>query len=258
MNNTMREYRPDRYTAGNVQKRAIYPAQSNTRRIAPRPYHGTVKRISITTRVVQFCRRVYWGRVAILCLCVLGVYFLVSTAVGLIIGEREAPAEIETPAEPYTITVKTAPVEYVFRDGEGHPVDMQATTDAYAQEAGLVKRYDLTDAERWEVASVVTAEAAGEPFAGKMAVAQCILQACEDDGIRPTEAVVKYKYAKNRPEPTAEVLEAVQAVFDLGQVVTTEPIKYFYAKAIVSSDFHESQDFVIEINGHRFFAEVKR
>lgn len=149
------------------------------------------------------------------------------------------------------------PVEYIFRDGEGTPVDMEEMTSAWAAEAGFEKRYDLTDAERWTVASVVTAEAIGEPFAGKIAVAQCILQACEDDGIRPDEAVVKYKYAPTRPDPTDEALEAVAAVFDFGQVATKEPIKYFYAPARVYSAWHESQDFAIEINNHRFFAERK-
>ena len=83
-------------------------------------------------------------------------------------------------------------------------------------------RYELTDEERQLVASVVMAEAGAEPYAGKIAVAQCILNACEKEGIRPTEAVVEYKYTKNRPEPSEEVLRAVSAVFDLGQVATTE------------------------------------
>lgn len=45
------------------------------------------------------------------------------------------------------------------------------------------------------------------------------------------------------------------AVFDDGWYVTTEPILYFYAPDRVASNWHESQDFVIEINGHRFFTE---
>lgn len=161
--------------------------------------------------------------------------------------ESTAPAKQEEPQE--------API---FRAADFTLINMQELTAAWAAEAGFEKRYDLTDAERLIVASVVTAEAQGEPLAGKMAVAQCILQGCEDEGIRPDELVVKYKYAKSRPEPSQEALEAVQAVFDLGQVVTKEPIKYFYAPARVYSSFHESQDFVITINNHRFFKEAKK
>lgn len=119
-------------------------------------------------------------------------------------------------------------------------------------------RYRLADAELQEVASVVTAEAGGEPFKGMMAVAQCILQACEDDGIRPTEAVVRYKYAKSRPEPTEDALEAVRAVFERGEVATAQPIKYFYAPALVYSEWHETQVYVMTIQGHKFFMEATK
>ena len=124
-------------------------------------------------------------------------------------------------------------------------------------EAGFEKRYIITDEERYELASAITAEAIGEPFAGKVAVAQCILQACEDDGIRPIEALTRYKYSTRRPEPTDEALAAVAAVFDFGHVATSEPIKYFYAPELVASLWHESQVYVMTINNHRFFKEVQ-
>lgn len=123
--------------------------------------------------------------------------------------------------------------------------------------ADIEKRYELTDAERWEIASVITAEAVGEPYAGKMAVAQCVLQSCEDDGIRPAEALIEYGYSTDRPEPCEEALEAVAAVFDFGQVVTYEPIKYFYAPKRTSGDWHETQVYILTINNHKFFKEAK-
>ncbi|WP_455619609.1 spore cortex-lytic protein [Eisenbergiella sp.] len=144
---------------------------------------------------------------------------------------------------------------YIFRDGDGYPLSVQDMTDAWAAEAGFAKRYNLTDAERLELAQVLTAEAEGEPFAGKVAVAQCILQTCEDEGLSPSEVLVKYSYSKRRPDPTEEALEAVQAVFDFGHIVTSEPIKYFYAPALCQSDWHESQVYVLTINNHKFFAE---
>lgn len=124
-------------------------------------------------------------------------------------------------------------------------------------EAGFEKRYIITDEERYELASAITAEAVGEPYAGKVAVAQCILQACEDDGIRPLEALERYTYSTRRPEPTDEALAAVAAVFDFGHVATTEPIKYFYAPDLASSEWHESQVYVMTINHHKFFKEAQ-
>lgn len=152
---------------------------------------------------------------------------------------------------------ESAETDYIFKDGADTPVDWQSLTTAWAAEAGFLKRYDLTDMERWEIASVITAEANGEPFAGKVAAAQCILQMCEDDQIRPSEALVKYRYSHDRPEPSAESFEAVQAVFDFGYVATHEPIKYFYAPANGASNWHESQTYVMTINSHRFFKESK-
>ena len=114
-------------------------------------------------------------------------------------------------------------------------------------------RYSLTEAERDLIERVVMAESGGESYKGQMLVAQCILNACEIDGIRPAKAIKKYAYAKARPEPSDSVKRAVSAVFDKGETVTDEPIVYFYAPALVRSEFHESQIFTIEEGGHKFF-----
>ena len=116
-------------------------------------------------------------------------------------------------------------------------------------------RYPLNDAERDVVERVVMAEAGGESFEGQMLVAQCILNACEKTGTQPSEVVVTFKYAPARPEPTDSVREAVAAVFDAGEFITDEPVMFFYNPAKVTSTWHESQTFVIEVGGHRFFAE---
>ena len=219
-------YYPERYLAGKAQKKSSRPTQPGNRSTIQQK-----RQTSIFSRFVSFCKRVYWGRVAMLVLAIIGGLYLASLLIGGIVGALDAPAAEDPQKQEQTETVQEAKPE--------------------------ATRYALTDAERREVASVVTAEAMGEPYAGKVAVAQCILQACEDDGIRPTEALVKYSYAKSRPEPTEEALQAVEAVFDLGQVATGEPIKYFYAPARCQSEWHESQVYVLTINGHKFFKEAK-
>lgn len=131
----------------------------------------------------------------------------------------------------------------------------QSVDNAFMAETDEYVRYPLSDKERHIIESVVTAEAEMECFAGKMAVAQCILQAAEDDGIRPDEAVIAYKYAKSRPDPTEEAVLAVAAVFDYGWLATSQPIKYFYDPSLCTSSWHESQDYCMTIGCHRFFAE---
>ena len=200
---------------------------------------------------------------------------LVIIAVTVVVA-RQKPKEAQDEQHPVVITSDAAPfssspeleeeaepiqpeVIMVYFQAAGTEettaVDLQELASSWAAEYGTTLRYELTDAERWEIASVVEAEAGAECFAGKEAVAQCILQACEDDGIRPTEAVQKYRYTKKRPEPSKESLLAVSAIFDFGWAATSEPIKYFYAPGRTTSDWHESQIYVVTIGGHRFFRE---
>ncbi len=112
--------------------------------------------------------------------------------------------------------------------------------------------YALTEAERYEVEQVVMAEAGGEPHDGQAAVAQCIRDAAIKDSIRPSEVIVEYKYTPTRKEPTQSVCEAVRAAFDRGES-SIDTAYYFYAKALVTSKWHEAQEFVTELGGHRFF-----
>ncbi|GFI26386.1 hypothetical protein IMSAGC012_01507 [Lachnospiraceae bacterium] len=179
-------------------------------------------------------------------------------------GKKTINTAIETEAATSTPTPTPTPeaekdqiFAYLTSTGELQLIDMEGLAKAWVAEAGFEIRYQLTDAERYEVAQIVTAEAAGEPLAGKIAICQCILQACEDDGIRPAEAAERYLYSTRRPEPTDEALLAVTYVFDFGLMATTEPIKYFYNPDMVESDFHESQRYILTINKHRFYAEIK-
>lgn len=138
---------------------------------------------------------------------------------------------------------------------ENEQLKAQQTRQSEAQKTsrGGSARYFLTPQERDLVERVVMAESGGESYKGQMLVCQCILNACEIDGIRPAEVIRKYVYAKARPEPSDSVKQAVSAVFDEGEQATGEPILYFYAPALTTSEFHESQIFVIEEGGHRFF-----
>lgn len=116
------------------------------------------------------------------------------------------------------------------------------------------KRYYLTADERELICEVVMAESGIEPYAGKIAVSQCILNACEKTGKRPAEIVTEYGYTARRVKPSAEVEKAVSAVFDDGETVTDAEILYFYAPELVYSEWHESQTYICTIGGHRFFA----
>lgn len=128
--------------------------------------------------------------------------------------------------------------------------------------------YSITDDDRYVIEHIVAGEAGHEPLLGKMAVAQCILNAMKQDNLTASEVRKTYQYSgwakenfpTNYPEDWAEVQHAVWCVFDNGEKVTEENILWFYSPANMNggrggtSSFHESQKFVIEIGGHRFFA----
>ena len=220
--------------------------------------HRRRKPTPILHRLAAKCKSLNWRWILPAVLALLALFSFVYYATGISKQQAEDKAQTTATEAPEPTPEPTQPPTYVFIYGEGCPVNMQAMTDAWAAEAGFEKRYIITDEERYELASAITAEAIGEPFAGKVAVAQCILQACEDDGIRPIEALTRYKYSTRRPEPTDEALAAVEAVFDFGHVATSEPIRYFYAPELIESSWHESQAYVMTINNHKFFKDINR
>ena len=116
--------------------------------------------------------------------------------------------------------------------------------------------YKLTEEERQVVENIVMGEAGAEPYEGQMLVAQCILNACERDNLLPSEVRVEYKYSGWNENPNDSVKLAVKEVFDNGVKAIDEPILYFYAPDLCNSSWHESQVFVVEVGGHRFFKEV--
>lgn len=123
------------------------------------------------------------------------------------------------------------------------------------KEKEKIKKFYLSDKERKVVECMVMGESGGEPYDGQVLVAQCILNACLKDGIQPSEVRTKYKYSGWNDKPSTSVKKAVGAVFDDGYKVTDEPILYFYAYKYTNSKWHESQQFVIQVGGHRFFKE---
>lgn len=157
----------------------------------------------------------------------------IGAVISTIAGGRENVTELPEPTAEQPAVVVTTPA---------------ASTQTPA-------RFYLSASERDVVERVVMAESGGESYEGQMLVAQCILNGAEKQGVQPSEAVEIYQYAGARPEPTQSVKDAVAAVFDRGETVVDEPVLYFYNPAIVESEWHESQSFVIEVGGHRFFAE---
>lgn len=124
-----------------------------------------------------------------------------------------------------------------------------------------VPYFPISNEDRLAIECIVAGESKYEPFLGKMAVAQCILNAMKQDELTASEVRETYKYSGwdeelqySNPEAWEEVCHAVWCVFNNGEVVTQENILWFYAPKYSEGKFHNTQKFVLEIGNHRFYA----
>lgn len=113
----------------------------------------------------------------------------------------------------------------------------------------------ITGQNRELLEGLVMNEAGNQGFVGAALVAQTIhdtmlLEDCYD------VATIKqqYKYSGSMyGTPNDNVVRAVAFIFDKGGMAVQHRLVYYYNPAIVSSEFHESQKFVLEYKDHRFF-----
>jgi spore germination cell wall hydrolase CwlJ-like protein len=129
------------------------------------------------------------------------------------------------------------------------------TTTKKTSEFNRNSAFYLSDYERRVVECMVMGESGAEPYEGQVLVAFCILNACKKDGLQPSQVRKEYEYYGWNANPSQSVKKAVSAVFDDGYKPTNEFILYFYAPNHSKGKWHETQKFVREVGGHRFFAE---
>lgn len=115
---------------------------------------------------------------------------------------------------------------------------------------------DLDDENRDRAYHLVMGEAGTEGYEGAVLVAQAIRDAVVYKGYSNIEEVrVAMGYDGGLDnEPSQEVIDAVNYVFDQGGSGVQHKILYFYNPSAVSSDFHESQMLIIDYGRHRFFS----
>lgn len=127
-----------------------------------------------------------------------------------------------------------------------------------------ISYFPITSEERWIIESIVAGEAGNQSLEGKMAVANCILNCCVKDSIRPQEVKEKYytgnydidlfeqAYEQYKPGIAQEIRDAVSLIFDDGKLISTN-MYWFYNPDICDSPFHESMKYIITIGEHKFF-----
>lgn len=157
-----------------------------------------------------------------------------------------------------TTKIETETDEEGYTERATKPIETEAEIETETEiETNITVEppFYLSEYERWIAECIVMGESGCESYEGQILVAQCLLNACLKDDIQPSVVRTKYKYSGWHNSPTDSVKSAVSAVFDEGYRLTDEFILYFYAPKYVSGKWHETQRFIIEVGGHRFFAE---
>ena len=161
-------------------------------------------------------------------------------------------------------SIGTTKIEYQQDDDDTITTEIEPEPQIEEQELESAIAYEppfhLTEYELWFVECVIAGECAYEPYEGKLAVAQSYFDAMLKDGLSATEVKSVYGYIGwnenlDRQDPKAynEVKNAIMDVFYGGKFVTENPILFFYAPRWCTSEWHEAQEFEMEIGGHRFF-----
>lgn len=166
--------------------------------------------------------------------------------------EPIAPVQPEVQL-PQTET-ETVEIETVITEIETEIVENE-TLESETVPEEIEAYFYLSDQERYIVECIVMGEAGGESYEGQVLVAQCILNGCLKEDVQPSKLRKMYKYSGYRTNVTKSVKKAVRDVFDEGYRITDEPILYFYAPKHCKGKWHETQCFVIEVGGHRFFKD---
>lgn len=123
-----------------------------------------------------------------------------------------------------------------------------------AAESKTEPRYKLTDDERREIERIVASEGGCCPYEFQALVAQCFLNICELDELRPLEVLERGDFwLVYNVEPSETTKQAVSDVFDKGIFPTDEPIRAYYNPQYCSSPWHESQCYVLTCCDCRFF-----
>ena len=175
-------------------------------------------------------------------------------SVAYLMGQHDAVVE---PTQQLEVVVKLIPTEVIVQnDAEQELDESLVQQEARMPEFGYDYEY---------VMRVVAAESRGEPYEGKLAVAQCIRETSECTMMTPEEVVkqVNPNGTRQYAQPvdisvvTDSVRDACCDVFVHGISATDEPIRYFYSTASgFYSAWHEnSLEYVTTIGNHRFFKE---
>lgn len=116
--------------------------------------------------------------------------------------------------------------------------------------------YALSDGERDAIERMVASEGGYCEYEFQALVAECILNDCIAENMRPLEIFERGDFwLTHDVEPTETTKQAVSDVFDRGIFPTLEPVRYYYNPNYCKSAVHESKTYVLTCCECRFFKD---
>lgn len=113
----------------------------------------------------------------------------------------------------------------------------------------------LSDGDRDLLERLVMGEAGSLGYTGCALIAQAVKDAMLTDGITTVAGVISsYGYvASTSIKPNSAAQKAVSYIFDENGSAVQHRILYFYESSICDSKWHESQNFIVDYYGVKFF-----
>lgn len=190
--------------------------------------------------------------------CIVWTMAIGLFVIGLWATVANAKNEVAEPA------VSAEPVLYELPNSCDPYVDYDGLDAMLDRITGAVPFMPINDDDRYVVECVVAGEAGGHSYPLMKAVAQCMAISMDMRGMSADEVRRDHQYHGYKPELEQDdpyawnmVCSAVSEIFDDGNFVVYEPIEYFYNPSYGGGDFHEKMDFIVEIDGVRFFRDVE-
>lgn len=123
----------------------------------------------------------------------------------------------------------------------------------------VVKKENINSDEKYLLAQIINAEAKGEPYNGKVAVGNVVINRVNHPSFPDTIKDVIFQKGQFHPvsngsiynKPSDEALKAAEDALNGKQIVGTQAL-YFYNPKTSTSDWIFSRKTIIDIGNHRF------
>ncbi len=163
----------------------------------------------------------------------------------------EPQAEPEPESSQSSTTTNADDNSYVSDSaGSGYLLDVPKADSGYTSYAISLSKKDRDLAER-----IVMGEAGSCGYTGMALVAQCLRDAFVRGGYSNIKDVINGYgyYGSTSITPSSTCKEVINYIFDQGGSAVQHRILSFYAPKYCSSPWHESQNFICEYAGVKFF-----